>query len=87
MVENSVKVIEKMGDASYAEAIRVLTVLIKKSEEAGKFVAVKDLVDDRTSAQKGENIHAGYDILAGNRGSKLSGGQKQRVAIARAIVR
>ena len=81
------KVIAKMGQPWYDEAIRVLDVLIKKSEDAGKFVAVKDLVDDRTAAQKGEDIHAGYDILAGNRGSKLSGGQKQRVAIARAIVR
>lgn len=32
-------------------------------------------------------LHKGYEISCGNRGSKLSGGQKQRIAIARAIVR
>lgn len=66
----------------------MLDVLIKKAEDSGKFTAVKDLVDERTDAQKGgEQLHAGYDIMAGQKGSKLSGGQKQRVAISRAIVR
>merc|ERR1711998_211107 len=45
--------IEKMGQVPYDDAIAVLDVLIKKAEEAGKFVAVKDLVDERTDAQKG----------------------------------
>ena len=40
--------IEKMGQVPYDEAIAVLDVLIKKAEEAGKFVAQKDLVDERT---------------------------------------
>ena len=81
------RAIQKMGQQEYDEAIRVLDVLIKKAEDAGKFSAVKDLVDERTDAQKGEALHAGYDIMAGQKGSKLSGGQKQRVAISRAIVR
>ena len=82
------KAIQKMGQQEYDEAIGVLDVLIKKAEEAGKGHFVKDLVDNRTEAEKGaEKLHPGYDIMAGQRGSKLSGGQKQRVAISRAIVR
>ena len=46
------------------------------------------MIDHRTEEEKGNlELHAGYNITCGNRGSKLSGGQKQRVAIARAIIR
>ena len=80
--------IQKMGQQEYDNALKVLDVLIKKQDEAGKFLAQKDLVDERTDAQKGSTaLHSGYDVLAGYKGSKLSGGQKQRIAIARAIVR
>ena len=33
------------------------------------------------------SFRAGYDTIAGTRGSQLSGGQKQRIAIARAAIR
>ena len=36
---------------------------------------------------KGDPLHSGFGVFAGNRGSKLSGGQKQRIAIARAVIR
>ena len=48
---------------------------------------VDDLVDSREEKMKGNPLHDGFSVFAGNRGSKLSGGQKQRIAIARAVVR
>jgi len=61
---------------------------VKKDEKEGKFIALKDQLDTRNDNQKGTyNLHSGYDLMCGNRGSKLSGGQKQRVAIARAVIR
>ena len=45
-------------------------------------------MDQRTDDQKGSmNLHAGFEVLCGEKGSKLSGGQKQRLAIARAVIR
>lgn len=62
--------------------------LKKKEDSDGKFHSSKDIMDIRSDAEKGStNLHNGYNIQAGTRGSKLSGGQKQRIAIARAIVR
>lgn len=63
--------------------------LSAKAEAEGIFEAIGDLVDSRDAAQKGnlKNLHAGFGIFAGTRGSKLSGGQKQRIAIARAVIR
>ena len=46
------------------------------------------MVDTRTDPSLLEpKLDAGFNVFAGNRGSKLSGGQKQRIAIARAIIR
>jgi ATP-binding cassette subfamily B (MDR/TAP) protein 1 len=54
----------------------------------GKFEPVKNELEMRTLDEIGPfELHPGYDISCGNRGSKLSGGQKQRIAIARAIIR
>jgi ABC-type bacteriocin/lantibiotic exporter with double-glycine peptidase domain len=42
----------------------------------------------RTKDEIGDyQLHNGFEITCGNRGSKLSGGQKQRIAISRAIIR
>jgi ABC-type bacteriocin/lantibiotic exporter with double-glycine peptidase domain len=57
-------------------------------EDKGTFNAVKGAIDQRQASEKGSvNLHPGYDIFAGIKGSKLSGGQKQRIAIARAVIR
>jgi len=61
---------------------------VKKAETQGKFEEVVDLVDTRTDpALLSMELNPGFNVFAGNRGSKLSGGQKQRIAIARAIIR
>jgi ABC-type multidrug transport system fused ATPase/permease subunit len=66
----------------------LLTDFKTKEENAGKFRVEKDILDDRTSEEKGTmKLHNGYTIQCGAKGSKLSGGQKQRIAIARAVVR
>lgn len=44
-------------------------------------------MDDRDESLKDLQLHQGFDIQCGVKGSKLSGGQKQRIAIARAVVR
>ena len=62
--------------------------LVEKEEATGKFQAMSDLLDQRTTEEKGELVlENGFNINCGNKGGKLSGGQKQRIAIARAIIR
>jgi len=79
---------EALGEEKYESKLKVLKELEIKEKAAGVFKAEEDMIDDRTDAQKGvTELHVGYDITCGNRGSKLSGGQKQRIAIARAIIR
>lgn len=63
-----------MGPEKYKEALEALKKAIKKQEEQGKFEQIADLIDTRTDAEKGGDIHAGFNIMAGNKGSKLSGG-------------
>ena len=71
------------------EAIKTsIAALVKKDNEQGKFEEKSGLVDTRTDASLlSQTLDKGFEIFAGNRGSKLSGGQKQRIAIARAIIR
>ncbi len=44
-------------------------------------------IDRRGADKKDIELHRGFGIQCGIKGSKLSGGQKQRIAIARAIIR
>lgn len=82
------KMKQKLGQEEYDQHVKTLTTLKEKEESEGKFEAVTDLIDTRSAAEKGNaQLHHGYSVMAGIRGSKLSGGQKQRVAIARAVIR
>lgn len=81
-------IIADIGQVKYDEMVKQMTEIVKKTEERGKFEALSNLIDKRDVATKGmTNLHSGYEVLAGNFGSKLSGGQKQRIAIARAVIR
>lgn len=72
----------------YNEIEADLKILKEKEESEGTFVAIDGAIDSRNVAEVGDKqLHGGYDIKAGIRGSKLSGGQKQRIAIARAVIR
>ena len=52
-----------------------------------EFVAIDGDVDTRHENLKTKQLHEGFSINCGLKGSKLSGGQKQRLAIARTIIR
>lgn len=78
----------KIQKTEYEEIKKSLAMLVKKDLEQGKFEEKTGLVDTRTDQSLlSQKLDKGFDIFAGNRGSKLSGGQKQRIAIARAIIR
>lgn len=76
-----------IGQEKYKEEIEVLKKLVEQKKNKGIFQAVKGDVDTRPETLKDAEMHPGYDINCGIKGSKLSGGQKQRVAIARTIIR
>ena len=78
---------EALGEEKYESKLKVLKDLEKKEQKQGVFKTQEDMIDHRTEEEKGQDLHIGYNIMCGNRGSKLSGGQKQRIAIARAIIR
>ena len=77
-----------MQEAEFEEMSKSIDALVKKDETQGKFEEISGLVDTRQDPQLlATKLDRGFEIFAGNRGSKLSGGQKQRIAIARAIIR
>lgn len=51
--------------------------LAKKAEDSGQFEEITDLVDTRKTRQPNlldKKLHDGFNVFAGQRGSKLSGG-------------
>lgn len=79
---------QKVVMDKYEEYKKSIESLVQKDATQGKFEEVVDLVDTRTEPSLLEpKLDPGFNVFAGNRGSKLSGGQKQRIAIARAIIR
>lgn len=76
-----------MKPEDYEKNFKIMTNAAKEEKDNGVFIAKKDDIDTREPALLDTQLHNGYDINCGNRGSKLSGGQKQRVAIARAVLR
>jgi len=87
MEASKATVVELIGQAKYDEEIDVLKKLVEQNKAKGIFQAVKGDIDTRPESLKDVEMHPGYDINCGIKGSKLSGGQKQRVAIARTIIR
>lgn len=80
--------VEELGKKKYDEKLKIMQDLKKKEDKEGKFHTEKDIMDQRTDEEKGNaELHNGYSVACGTRGSKLSGGQKQRIAIARAVIR
>jgi len=76
-----------MKPEDYEKNFKIMTNAAKEEKDNGVFIAKKDDIDTREPALLDTQLHNGYDINCGNRGSKLSGGQKQRVAIARTLIR
>lgn len=68
---------EKLGEEEYAKKLKIMQKMKTDADKEGRFQVEKDALDQRDSAQKGgANLHNGYLIQCGARGSKLSGGQK-----------
>ena len=76
-----------MGLKEYSEILAVLDELRKEEKKKGRFIAVEGDIDLRGPEKKDMQLHPGFGIQCGIKGSKLSGGQKQRIAIARAIIK
>jgi len=87
METSEAAIVNMIGQEKYKEEIEVLKKLVEQKKNKGIFQAVKGDVDTRPETLKDAEMHPGYDINCGIKGSKLSGGQKQRVAIARTIIR
>jgi len=63
-----------IGQKKYDEEIEVLEKLVEQRKNKGEFQAVKGDVDTRPDSLKDAEMHPGYDINCGIKGSKLSGG-------------
>jgi len=87
IIRHEAALVRKMGQEAYNEARTTFEELAKEEEKKGVFVAVDGDIDRRGPEKKDMELHNGFTIQCGIKGSKLSGGQKQRIAIARAIIR
>lgn len=65
-----------MKKEEYEDKLEKLKKLSQKESEEGNFQAVKGEIDDREEIMKDIQLHNGFDIDCGLKGSKLSGGQK-----------
>ena len=87
MTQNEKQIVALIGKAKYDEEMEVLKKMEEAEQKKGLFVAKKGDVDERVESLKDIQLHPGFEINCGLKGSKLSGGQKQRVAIARTIIK
>nr|AAK19598.2 putative ABC transporter [Sterkiella histriomuscorum] len=85
--ENEQYLVSKLGKQEYDEVKQLLQDLQKDEIKKGKFMAQAGDIDRREDNKKDIELHNGFNVDCGLKGSKLSGGQKQRIAIARAIIR
>lgn len=87
MEANKAEIKTAIGSKKYDEEMDVLKKMEEQEKNKGQFVAVEGDVDTRPTDLKDMQLHEGFQITCGLKGSKLSGGQKQRVAIARTMIR
>ena len=76
-----------IGDEKFKEELDLLKKMDEIEQKKGKFLYMEGDIDMREDGLRTPELHEGYSVLCGLKGSKLSGGQKQRVAIARTIMR
>ena len=87
ILRHEAALVQKLGQEQYNEARTTFEELSREEEKKGVFMAVEGDIDRRGAEKKDQELHNGFTIQCGIKGSKLSGGQKQRIAIARAIIR
>lgn len=76
-----------IDETKFNEWVETLKLMDQQEQKKGKFQYQSGDIDTRDDKLKDVELHEGFDIVTGYRGSKLSGGQKQRVAIARTVIR
>lgn len=90
MEKNKAILTEAYGEEKFKEKEDIMKKLQELEVKKGMFEALEGNVDTRGSRGvpnwNDQQLHKGFGIQCGLKGSKLSGGQKQRVAIARTLI-
>jgi len=76
MKDNEQALIALIGKKKYDEELDLLKKMEEQEKTKGVFVAIKGDVDERDESLKKTQLHQGFEITCGLKGSKLSGGQK-----------
>jgi ATP-binding cassette subfamily B (MDR/TAP) protein 1 len=74
MKKNEHSLIAIIGKKKYKEELDLLKKMEEQENNKGNFAAIKGDVDERDESLKKMQLHAGFEITCGIKGSKLSGG-------------
>jgi hypothetical protein len=66
--------IDLIGKKKYDEELDLLKKIEEQEKNKGDFAAIKGDVDERHESLKLSQLHSGFEITCGLKGSKLSGG-------------